>query len=105
MDADMHYQRALQLIYAALGAGVTRPALEDALRLGRQEFGEAETLTDWELRDWGQRLRTSHPHYFQPAKPLAAPAAPAFDWSTLPPIERLARYREQQAAQTQAGQS
>ena len=97
--ADAHYQRALQLMHAALDAGVTRPALEDALRLGRQEFGDVETLTDFDLRDWGQRLKTSHPHYFRPAKDVTPPAAPQIDWQALPPTARLAKFRDLEATQ------
>jgi hypothetical protein len=114
----MDQEQVLLLIDALDKAGVVPGARRDAIARAAQHFGP-HAVQDWEARDFAQQLHRDAPHFFRqpatgpaptttgttgyrPGKRKELPQPPrsvSAPWDALPPMQRLARLREWQAAQ------
>lgn len=109
------------LLDAAARAGVSKQAMPDAVQRGLAVFGDLDDQGTVIARDgddirygkdgispltpdeWMQSLKQDAPHLWPPSSGGGAPVyhsgtGPQIDWQSLPPTERLTKFRELQRA-------
>jgi hypothetical protein len=116
-ETRMDQQHVLMLIDALAEIGVAPQARQDARARARQSCG-GHDVQEWAVRDFAQQRRKDAPHLCrqQASASTTAPAATGYSqgkrkdlpqpprsvsasWDHLPPMERLGKLREWQAAQ------